>query len=160
MNSKIYKKNLAEACEEYIKIFGANKNLYRITPRMQDGLKPVQGRFLYALYKGKGRTNFIKMSKASSDTVASYHPHAGTSVAEVGAKLASPISNNIAVVEGQGNFGSYKNEKAGAERYIECRLSKYAQKCFFDDFENANVDMKLSYTGDDWEPEFLKKNPY
>ena len=155
MKGKIYQKNLAQACEEYIKIFGANKNLYRIMPRMQDGLKPVQGRFLYTLYKGKGRHNFIKMAKASSDTVAAFHPHGGASVAEVGAKLASPICNNVSTVEGQGNFGSYKNEKAGAERYIECKLSKYAHKCFFEDFENSNVDMKLSYTGDDWEPEFL-----
>lgn len=38
MSGKIYKKNIAEACEEYNKIFGANKNLYRIIPSMQDGL--------------------------------------------------------------------------------------------------------------------------
>lgn len=155
MSGKIYKKNLAEACEDYMKIFGANKNLYRIIPSMQDGLKPVQKRFLYALYKGKGRTQFIKMSKAAADTTAMFHPHGGASVEDVGAKLASPISNNVCTVEGQGNFGSYKNEKAGASRYIECRLSKYALKCFFEDFESSNVDMKLSYTGDDYEPEVL-----
>ena len=152
---KIYKRDLAEACEDYIKIFGANKNLYRITCSMQDGLKPVHRRFLYTLYKGKGRHNFIKMAKAAADTTADYHPHGSSSVEDIGAKLASPIANNICLVEGQGNFGSYKNEKAGASRYIECRLSKYALKCFFEDFENSNVDMKLAYTGDDNEPEVL-----
>lgn len=155
MAGKLYKKNIAEACEEYNKIFGANKNLYRIMPSMIDGLKPVQRRFLYTLYIGKGRHNFIKMSKAGADTTAMFHPHSNTSVEDVGAKLASPIANNICTVEGQGNFGSYKNERAGASRYIEVRLSKYAQKCFFEDFENSNVDMKPAYTGDDEEPEVL-----
>ena len=48
---QIIRKNLAEECENYIKLFGANKNLYRIMPSMIDGLKPVQRRFLYSLYK-------------------------------------------------------------------------------------------------------------
>lgn len=152
---KIYQKNLADACEEYLNIFAANKNLYRIMIFMQDGLKPVQRRFLYNLWRGKGRNNFIKMSKAAADTTADFHPHGNASVEDVGAKLTSTIINNVPCVEGQGNFGSYKNDRAGASRYIECRLSKYAKKCFFEDFENSNVDMKEAYTGDLEEPEFL-----
>ena len=154
MAGKIYKRNLAEACEEYNKIFGANKNLYRIIPSMSDGLKPVMRRFLYALYKGKGKTQFIKMAKAAANTL-DYHPHGDASVCDVGAKMANTQSNNIVTVEGQGNFGSYKDSESGAARYIEVKLSKYALKCFFEDFETSNVDMKLAYTGDDWEPETL-----
>ena len=37
-DEKIIEKNVADCAEEYTKIFGANKNLYRITPRLQDGL--------------------------------------------------------------------------------------------------------------------------
>lgn len=155
MSGKIYQENIAEACTKYQKIFGANKNLYRIMPSMQDGLKPVQRRFLYTLYNSKGRKNFIKMAKAAADTVASFHPHSGSSVEDVGARMASTIINNVVTVDGQGNFGSYKNEKQGASRYIEVKLSKYGQKCFFEDFESSNVDTKLSYTGDDEEPEVL-----
>ena len=155
MGETIYKRNLAEACEEYVKIFGANKNLYRIMISMADGLKPVDRRFLFTLYKGKGRTQFVKMAKAAADTTASFHPHGSASVEDVGARLVSTIINNAATVEGQGNFGSYKNERAGASRYIECRLSKYAMKCFFEDFESSNVDMKLAYPGDCYEPEVL-----
>jgi DNA gyrase/topoisomerase IV subunit A len=161
MSGKIYKRDIADACEEYNKIFGANKNLYRIMCSMQDGLKPVQRRFLYTLYKGKGRTQFIKMAKAASDTTAAYHPHGNVAVEDVGAKMANPTCNNILAVEGQGNFGSYKSDKAGASRYIECRLSKFAWKCFFEDFETCNVDMKMAYTGDDYEPEVLPaRYPY
>ena len=146
---QIIRKNLAEECENYIKLFGANKNLYRIIPSMIDGLKPVQRRFLYSLYKGKGRTQFIKMAKAAADTTAAYHPHGSASVEDVGAKMASPIANNLTTVEGQGNFGSYKSDEAAASRYIECKLSKYALECFFKDFDISNVDMKPTYTGDD-----------
>ena len=153
--SKIYKRNIADECEEYMKIYGANKNLYRIIPSMQDGLKPVARRFLYTLYLGKGRTNFVKMAKAGGDTVATFHPHGNVSVEDSGVALASPISNNIPVVEGQGNFGSYKSEKASASRYIECRLSKYSLKCFFEDFKDSNIDMIESYNRDDYEPLFL-----
>ena len=39
MPGKLYKRDLADACEDYIKIFGANKNLYRIMCSMQDGLE-------------------------------------------------------------------------------------------------------------------------
>ena len=110
MAGKIYVKNLADACEEYNKIFGANKNLYRIMPGFQDGLKPVARRFLYSLYRGKGRTQFIKMQKAAADTTADFHPHGSASVEDVGARLANLQCNNIVTVEGQGNYGSYRNK--------------------------------------------------
>ena len=38
MAEKIIKQNVAEAAESYSCIFGANKNLYRTIPSMQDGL--------------------------------------------------------------------------------------------------------------------------
>ena len=63
--SKILRQDIADACEDYMKIFGANKNLYRIMPSMQDGLKPVTRRFIYSLYKGKGKTDFVKMNTNS-----------------------------------------------------------------------------------------------
>lgn len=155
MGAVVYHKNLADACEEYVKIFGANKNLYRITPSMQDGCKPVQRRFLYSLYKQKNRSMFIKMSKAAGDTMAAYHPHGDASITEVGGRMANPTINNICLVEGQGNFGSYKSDRAGSARYVECRLSKYAWKCFFEDYEISNVDTKIAYTGNEEEPEYL-----
>lgn len=151
---KITKWNIAEASEDYSKKFGANKNLYRIIPSLQDGFKPVNRRALYSLWKGKGRHKFIKLAKAASDTL-DYHPHSSASVEDVIARMANGQINNICPVEGQGHFGSYKSEEAAAARYIEVKLSKYALKCFFEDFENSNVDMKIAYTGDDYEPEVL-----
>ena len=155
MAEKIIKRSIGEACREFMCIFGANKNLYRIIPTMIDGFKPVTRRFIYALYRGKGRHDFVKMSKAAADTTGDYHPHGTAPVEEAAARLGNPITNNVLCLDIRGNYGSYKDEKAAASRYIECKLSKYALKCFFEDFDLSNVDMKLTYTGDDYEPEYL-----
>ena len=38
MAGKIVVKNIADACEDYYKIFGANRNLFRVMPGLVDGL--------------------------------------------------------------------------------------------------------------------------
>ena len=43
--------NVATAAEEFTCIYGANKNLYRISPSLQDGLRPGKRRALYALWE-------------------------------------------------------------------------------------------------------------
>ena len=38
MSEKLTQQNVADATLEYSCLFGANKNVYRITPSIQDGL--------------------------------------------------------------------------------------------------------------------------
>lgn len=62
-NEKIIKVNIAKQTEEWQKIFGANKNLYRYFQSLVDGLKPVERRFLYTLYTlGRYKDKEIKLS--------------------------------------------------------------------------------------------------
>ena len=70
-------------------------------------------------------------------------------------KLAQPWNNIQCTVQGHGNFGSPAGDPAGAGRYIEARLSYYSYKCFFEEFSPDIVDMKLNYSGDKYEPEYL-----
>lgn len=146
--------DLADACEDFTKLFGANKNLYRIIPSMNDGLKPVQRRFLYSTWISGNIDKFKKMGILASNTM-TIHPHGDKSIADVGGNMAQSWTNNACYIQPQGNFGSIRGDAIGAGRYIEGRLSKYALKCFFEDFKYANVDMKLSYGGDILEPEFF-----
>lgn len=146
--------DLADACEDFTKLFGANKNLYRIIPSMNDGLKPVQRRFLYSTWTSGNIDKFKKMGILASNTMA-IHPHGDKSIADVGGNMAQSWNNNACYIQPQGNFGSIRGDELGSGRYIEGKLSKYALKCFFEDFKYANVDMKLSYGGDIMEPEFL-----
>lgn len=146
--------NLADNSESAMKIFGANKNLYRSIPSMIDGLKPVHRRILYTMYRSKAKTQNVKMATVTANTI-TIHPHGDVGIADVAGKLAQPFSNNVILLDAQGNPGTIKGDQAAAARYLEVRLSKYALKCFFEDFETSNVDMKMAYTGQDEEPEFL-----
>lgn len=155
-NSKIIKRNIAEASEEWIKIFGANKNFYRHIPLLIDGLKPVQRRFLYSLYMVKAyKGKLIKLSTASGNTMGNFHPHGDTSINDAAVGMAQSFANNIPFVTNDGNFGSIKGDTPAAARYLEIGISEFGYYCFFKDFENSAVDMKESYTGRDMEPEFL-----
>lgn len=51
--------------------------------------------------------------------------------------------------------GNCSGDEAGASRYIQARLSDYARACFFDDWKDAVVDMKLSYNEENEEPLYL-----
>lgn len=145
--------DVAEASEEYTKLFGSNKNLYRVMPSMVDGLKPVQRRILYSMHKNPNKgSKPRKVMQILGDAVA-YHPHGGQ--ADVVGNMATSWQCNIPYLIPQGNFGSIRGDEQGAERYIEASLSRFSNECFFKDFNRCSVPMKLAYTGDDDEPEYL-----
>lgn len=154
--SKIIKRNISDACEEYIKRFGANKNLYRVIPSMIDGLKPVSRRIMYAMYiKGhKPRSNRTKVATIVGDTM-HFHPHGDASITDVIIGMGQSFNNNAMLIDPKGNYGSLAGDEAAAARYINARLSEYAWKCFFEDYKDSNVDTKETYTGETTEPEFL-----
>lgn len=147
---------IGDTCEDYLKLFGANKNLYRVIPSMSDGLKPVERRFLYStwLYT-KGDPNKLRKMVILAANAVAFHPHGDKSIADVAGSMAQPWNNNACYIFGGGNFGSIRGDAVGAVRYIEGKLSKFTHKCFFEDFKYANVDMKMTYQGDAMEPEFL-----
>ena len=154
MGNEIITKNIAEIAEEYMKIYGANKNLYRHIPSLVDGLKPVHRRTLYTMYKDFPLNSFTKVQRIMGNTLA-YHPHGDSAIHEVIGGMGKPWDNNVCLIKGSGNYGSPADPEIGAPRYIEARLSDFSKKAYFEDFENAIVDMKENYDGTTKEPEFL-----
>ena len=151
-NEKIIKVNIAKQTEEWQKIFGANKNLYRYFQSLVDGLKPVERRFLYTLYTlGRYKDKEIKLSRAAGDTM-NYHPHGDASIAEVGIGMAQDWVENMPLIYTDGNEGSIKGDKHAAPRYLDVRLSDFAYDCYFKDFKDSAVDMVPAYTGEGEEP--------
>lgn len=150
---KTTKMNVADASKMYMQLFGANKNLYRAIPSVIDGCKPVTRRFLYVAYKTSARTTLTKVKVLASSTMR-FHPHGDTSVEGVITSLGQPWRNNVLLIDTKGSFGNARGAAPSAPRYIDAKLSKFAMKCFFDDFEKSEVDMKLSYQGEP-EPEYL-----
>ena len=152
--SKINKENIGELCEKYNKICGANKNLYRIIPSMIDGLKPGARRAMYTLYKYYDRNRKTKVAEIAGRVLA-IHPHGNVAVEDAIVSMGQTFANNCPLISGKGNFGSEAGSPHAAGRYIEASMSEYAWKCFFEDFKDSNVDMKLTYTGQDYEPVVL-----
>ena len=55
-------------------LYGVNVNLQRAIPQVQDGLKPVQRRILYQLYKQYRNAYKVRVSVLMGD-VMKLHPH-------------------------------------------------------------------------------------
>jgi DNA gyrase subunit A len=90
----------------------------RAIPSVEDGLKPVQRRILYSMYKmglEKGQTK--KSARIVGDVLGKYHPHGDVAVYDALVRMAQPFSFRYPLVKGQGNFGSLDGDSAAAMRY-------------------------------------------
>lgn len=161
-NKQITVMNVSDMCEDYNKIYSANTNILRFVPWLYSGLKVCETRILYALYDMKAYPDSPKYKKVQyvdGETIGKYHPHGSVYGSIVG--MAQPWNNNCELIERSGNFGSAANpDDSAAGRYIECKLSKYSYKCFFEEFDPKIVDMKTTYGGDLLEPEFVLPSKY
>ena len=91
----------------------------RAIPALEDGLKPVQRRILYAM-KRAGMTSDKQTKKSVSvvgDVLKLYHPHGDTSVYDALVRMAQDFSLRYPLIYGQGNFGSIDADPAAAMRY-------------------------------------------
>ena len=100
----------------------------RAIPDVRDGLKPVQRRILYSMYKE--RNTYDKPTKKSANAVglvmANYHPHGDSSIYEAIVRMSQWWKNEAPLIEMQGNNGSIDGDSPAASRYTEARLSKIA----------------------------------
>lgn len=158
MAEKVVVKNIAEACEHFAKVCGANKNLYRTICLFIDGLKPVHRRIVYAMSKiedsNKGR-DIMKVGRIVGDTLGKYHPHGDAAITAALVGLAQPWNNNVCVIEGEGNFGGMDGSESGHMRYINAKISDYGYDCFLSELDDIPIDWKEAYTGKGMEPEYF-----
>ena len=128
----------------------------RALPDVRDGLKPVQRRILYAMYKD-GNT-YDKPTKKSAKAVGNimgfYHPHGDSSIYDALVRMSQWWKNNLCYIEMQGNNGSMDGDGAAAMRYTEARLSKVAGE-LLKDINKETVLMSLNYDDTLYEPTVL-----
>ncbi len=120
--------------------------LERALPRVEDGLKPVQRRILYAMHE-LGLTPdkpYKKSAKVVGECLAKYHPHGDSSVYEAMVHMAQPFVMGMTLVDGQGNYGSVDGDKAAAMRYTEARLNSLALE-ILRDIDKDTVDWGNNY---------------
>lgn len=129
----------------------------RALPDVRDGLKPVQRRILFAMYKDLKLTpekKTLKCAKIVGQVLGNYHPHGDSAVYETLVRMAQPWSLRYPLIEGQGNFGSIDGDGAAAYRYTEAKLQKVAVP-FLDEINKDTVDFRPNFDDSDTEPVVL-----
>ena len=128
----------------------------RAIPDVRDGLKPVQRRIIFSMYKS-GNT-FNKPTKKCAHTVGAvmgtFHPHGDTSIYEALARMSQDWKVRYPLIDFQGNNGSIDGDSPAAYRYTESRLSELSNELVAD-IEKQTVDMQLNFDDTELEPVVL-----
>ncbi|MBQ3116120.1 MAG: DNA topoisomerase 4 subunit A [Clostridia bacterium] len=136
--------------------YAENVILDRALPRVEDGLKPVQRRILYAMYE-MGLTQdkpHKKCAKIVGEVLGKYHPHGDSSVYGALVHLAQDFNMRMPLVDGQGNFGTVDGDSAAAYRYTEARLQALSLE-LLKDIEKNTVNFSLNFSDELEEPDTL-----
>ena len=128
----------------------------RALPDVRDGLKPVQRRILYSMYKDKNTYDkeTRKSAKTVGNVIGNYHPHGDTSVYDAMVRLSQKWKQRVILVDMQGNNGSIDGDGPAAMRYTEARLAKISN-ILLEDIEKDSVEMALTFDDYSYEPTVL-----
>lgn len=130
----------------------------RVLSDYRDGLKPVQRRILYAMWKNtKAITTRVKSSAVVGDVMKLYHPHGDAGIYGTIKPMANWFETYIPLIDPEGNFGTFQGDEMAASRYTECRLSKFALDLVLGDLIDApkSVDWDDTYNNATKEPAYL-----
>ena len=128
----------------------------RALPDVRDGLKPVQRRILYSMYKD--RNTYDKAYKKSAKTVGNvmgqFHPHGDSSIYDAMVRMSQWWKQNAVYIDMHGNNGSMDGDSPAAMRYTEARLSKISNELLKDIDKNV-VEFAPNYDDTEMEPTVL-----
>ena len=128
----------------------------RAIPDVRDGLKPVQRRIIYSMYKDGNI--FSRPTRKCAHTVGAvmgeYHPHGDTSIYEALVRMSQTWKVNNPLIDFQGNNGSIDGDGPAAYRYTEARLSQIAEE-MVRDLDKDTIDMALTFDDSQFEPVVL-----
>ena len=133
-------------------------NRKRQIPDIKDGLKPVQRRIIYDMYKlGAFDNHNIKSGLIVGDTMGKYHCHGDSSIYGAMEPLVNWYKSKAPIIRGFGNWGTLSGDSPAAYRYTEACLSKFGYECFISELReiNASVDWVDNYSRMFKEPEYL-----
>ena len=128
----------------------------RAIPDARDGMKPVQRRIIYAMYKA-GNTIDKPTKKCAhivGDVMGKYHPHGDSSIYEALVRMSQTWNVRLPLIDFQGNNGSMDGDGPAAYRYTEARLAAVSQQLIAD-LDKDTVDMGLTFDDVEYEPTVL-----
>lgn len=136
---KIYDYTLEDIMGDRFSQYAKDIIQNRAIPDVRDGLKPVQRRILYAMFRDKN--TYDKAHKKSATAVGNvmghYHPHGDSSIYEAMVHMSQWWKQNECYIDMHGNNGSMDGDGAAAMRYTEARLSKISGELLKDIDKNT-----------------------
>jgi len=128
----------------------------RALPAVEDGLKPVHRRILYAMHMlGLDPSkSTMKSARIVGETMGKFHPHGDLAIYDAMVRMAQTFSLRYPLVHGQGNFGSMDGDSPAASRYTEAKLSKISGE-MLEDIEKETVKMLPNFDNSLKEPDTL-----
>lgn len=128
----------------------------RAIPDARDGLKPVQRRIIYSMWK-QGNVHSRptrKCARIVGDVIGKYHPHGDASIYDALVRMSQDWKNNAPLIDFQGNNGSIDGDPPAAYRYTESRLSEISEE-LTRDLDEDTVEMTLTFDDTELEPTVL-----
>ena len=128
----------------------------RAIPDVRDGLKPVQRRIIYGMWK-TGNVHEKPTKKCAhivGEVMGKYHPHGDSSIYNALVRMSQPWVLRAPLIDFQGNNGSMDGDGPAAYRYTEARLAALAQE-LIRDLDKDTVNMALTFDDTEFEPTVL-----
>ena len=128
----------------------------RAIPDARDGLKPVQRRILYSMYKEHNTFDkpYRKSAKTVGDVIGNYHPHGDTSIYDAMVRMSQDWKIRLPYIDMHGNNGSIDGDSPAAYRYTEARLSKISNE-MIRDIDKDTVEFSPNFDDSTVEPTVL-----
>ncbi|MDO4564355.1 MAG: DNA topoisomerase (ATP-hydrolyzing) [Clostridia bacterium] len=152
----IIQRRMEEVMHQSMMPYAEHVILERALPRVEDGLKPVQRRILFAMLElGLSPDKpHRKSARIVGDCLGKYHPHGDSSVYDAMVRMAQPFNMRLPLVDGHGNFGSIDGDSAAAMRYTEARMTPAAMQ-LLRDIDRDTVPFMWNFDDTVKEPELL-----
>ncbi len=128
----------------------------RAIPSIEDGLKPVQRRILYAMNQMglKPGSQTKKCARVVGDVIGKFHPHGDIPIYDALVRMAQDFSLRYPLIFGQGNFGSIDGDPPAAYRYTEARLMPISTE-LLQDIDKETVEFVPNFDNSVKEPTLL-----
>src|SRR5919199_1014311 len=125
---QIRQEDFSAAIQNSYAEYGVSSNA-RAIPDARDGLKPVQRRILWFMFRNGWTANHetVKSAEVVGTVMGQAHPHGDAAMYDAAVRLAQDFSLRYPVIDGQGNFGSDDDDPAASMRYTEMRLSRLGE---------------------------------
>ncbi|MEM4702899.1 MAG: DNA gyrase subunit A [Candidatus Pacearchaeota archaeon] len=155
-NEKIEEASVEDEMKKAYIDYAMSVIVARAIPSVEDGLKPVQRRILYAMYQLGLQHNkpTKKTARIVGEVLGKFHPHGDLAVYDALVRMAQNFSLRYPLIQGQGNFGSIDGDPPAAQRYTEARLNALAEE-ILQDLEKKTVKMIPNFDNSLEEPEIL-----